>query len=53
MTRIVLAVALLAAGGYVLWRALQGGGPLLFFASAVLVGMAIGALQQVFRRERP
>jgi len=52
MTRVVLVAVLAAGGGYLLWRALEGGGPLLYFASAVLFGMAIGAWQRASGRGR-
>jgi len=52
MARVVLVALLVGGGGYLLWRALQGGGPLLYFGSAGLFGMAIGALQRASRRGR-
>lgn len=46
-TVIFLLIAL-GGGSYLLWRALQGGGPLFYFLSAVAFGMAIASLQQLF-----
>lgn len=42
-----LLVLFLLIGGYLLWRALSGGSPVLYFLSALSFGMAIGALQNL------
>lgn len=45
LSRIVLVVVLAAVGGLLLYRAAMGGGPLMYFLSAVFLGMAFAALQ--------
>ncbi|HLU83546.1 MAG TPA: hypothetical protein VKZ43_09095 [Trueperaceae bacterium] len=50
--RLVVAIALAAAGVVVLVRASQGGGPIYYFFSAVLFGMGIAAFQGSRGRER-
>ncbi len=44
-SRPLLALALAVAGVLVLYRALTGAGPLAYFLSAVLLGMAYAAFQ--------
>ncbi|HET9026674.1 MAG TPA: hypothetical protein VFN07_04015 [Trueperaceae bacterium] len=51
-TPLVLLVVFLAIGAYLLWRALQGGGPVYYFLSAVAFGMAIGVMQGINRGRR-
>lgn len=41
--RYLVAAALAAVGGVLLWRAFGGGGPLYYFGSAVFIGMAYAA----------
>ena len=43
--RLVVALALAGAGVVVFVRATQGGGPIYYFVSAVLLGMGIAAFQ--------
>lgn len=45
----LMLLGFLAVGAYLLWRALQGGGPLYYFFSAVGFGMAIAAMQNMSR----
>ncbi|HEX7040571.1 MAG TPA: hypothetical protein VF202_10680 [Trueperaceae bacterium] len=44
-SRPLLALALAAGGALVLYRAFTGGGPVAYFVSAVLFGMALAAFQ--------
>jgi len=46
---VIMVLVFLVMGGYLLWRALQGGGPLFFFLAAVSFGMAIAAMQGINR----
>lgn len=48
----LLLLLFLGVGAYLLWRALQGGGPLFYFFSALSFGMAIGAMQGLNRGKR-
>ncbi len=49
---LIMVLVFLAIGAYLLWRALQGGGPLFFFLSAISFGLAIGAMQGLNRGRR-
>jgi len=49
---LALVVVFVLIGAYLLWRALEGGGPLFYFLSALAFGMAIGAWQGVDRGRR-
>lgn len=46
---LTLVVVFALIGAYLLWRAVNGAGPLFYFLSALAFGMAIGALQGVNR----
>jgi hypothetical protein len=43
---LVVTLIAFAAGAYLFWRAMQGGGPLFYFLSAVGFGMGIASLQR-------
>lgn len=49
---ILLLLVFTGIGVYLVSRALAGGGPLLFFLSAVAFGMAIGVVQGLMRGGR-
>jgi len=45
VAKLLLVLVLGAAGVVILVRALQGGGPVYYFVSAICLGMALAALQ--------
>lgn len=50
---LLFTILALAAGGYLLWRALETSNPLFYFMSAVGFGMGIAAAQRLFVKRPP